>query len=394
NSLSHRMMDTVIRDIDIVASKSTGPQDKHNLYRNGQKIEKAYYVASNSNGVNHTGDGTESNPYSFEQLAAINCDDAIVSITTGDREITKREYRQLKGISNLAGHGSDIELTAGGNKVLVQDKDSVSISVEGGEKTTLLDSVKHKAVKVQKVSSVLRAYLRFKNNAARAEVERAEAAAKLQSLARMARAKAEFAKKKAVATKIKSIFRGNKTRAEARTEAAAAAKLQSLARMARAKAEFTKKKEAATKIKSVFRGHEAKAEFAKKKAAATKIQSIFRGCKVRVDEVERARPVDLKGMLNILRKNAASLGLDYLGNELHPILTALRAMINTDRTESLRRKTQKRFFDAIENRLGSMSAVKKLEMLKVIHYRYVPKTHQAEYNTRVAALRIKLKRAI
>ncbi|MDG1437290.1 MAG: hypothetical protein P8P83_05895, partial [Rickettsiaceae bacterium] len=226
NSLSHRMMDTVIRDIDIVASKSTGPQDKHNLYRNGQKIEKAYYVASNSNGANHTGDGTESNPYSYEQLATKDQNGSIVIETTGARAMTHSDKVQSDQIQNLVGQGADVELTAGGHKVVIQDQGGVSANVDGGETTTLLDSAKNSAVKAQKMHAIvtaarLDAVLRDKiakaaSAAARAEAERAAAAAKLQ---RMARAKAEFTKKKEAAATAKEV---------AKKEVAAATKIQSL----------------------------------------------------------------------------------------------------------------------------------------------------------------------
>lgn len=104
NSLNHRMMETIIRDVDIVTESNVEPTVRNNFYMNGKEIKNIYYVGSAD--VDYTGSGTKESPFSFEQLKNMNYDDAVIIVTLieeskGGREITRQDYMQMQEIPQI-----------------------------------------------------------------------------------------------------------------------------------------------------------------------------------------------------------------------------------------------------------------------------------------------------
>lgn len=103
SGLKHRMMETVIRDVDIVTESVSESPKTHNFYLGGKEIKKIYYVGSARGG--YSGNGTKESPMSLEQINSINCDDAIIVVTSidsnkGGTEISRHEYAKIKDIAN------------------------------------------------------------------------------------------------------------------------------------------------------------------------------------------------------------------------------------------------------------------------------------------------------
>jgi hypothetical protein len=120
--LSARMMDTVIRDVDIVTDVNRAAEEKSHFTMNGREVKKIYYVgAANSN---YKGDGTKDSPLSIDQLGAINLSDAMVVVTTidqnkGGKAITKNEYTLLHVLPQTI-TGKEVSLvSAGADKVVI-----------------------------------------------------------------------------------------------------------------------------------------------------------------------------------------------------------------------------------------------------------------------------------
>ena len=96
SSMRHRMMETVIRDVDIVTSNNVEPRVRSTLYTNDKPLENIYYVGGAND--NYAGIGTEESPYSFSQINEINCEKAAIVITLidptkgGTSTFTKQDY--------------------------------------------------------------------------------------------------------------------------------------------------------------------------------------------------------------------------------------------------------------------------------------------------------------
>ncbi|RYE05675.1 MAG: hypothetical protein EOP33_00145 [Rickettsiaceae bacterium] len=100
NGLKSRMMDTIIRDVDIVTQNQVAAKEKSNLVdANGRVIRKIIHVGAAD--ANYQGDGTQESPLSISQLASIDISDAIVVVTSikpseGGKNITAAEFRTLQ----------------------------------------------------------------------------------------------------------------------------------------------------------------------------------------------------------------------------------------------------------------------------------------------------------
>lgn len=136
--LNNRMMETVIRDVDIVTESVTEAQQRHNFFMNGKEVKHIYYVGEANQ--NYVGSGTKDSPLSIEQLKSMNIDDAIVVVTSidsskGGKQISAENYKQLQNLpqvvngkekTRLATKGEDeVALTITGNKVVTMVSDDV-----------------------------------------------------------------------------------------------------------------------------------------------------------------------------------------------------------------------------------------------------------------------------
>ena len=127
SGLRHRMMETVIRDVDIVTESVTETPTAHNFYMGGKEIKKIYYVGSAGGG--YSGDGTKENPMSLEQMNSINCDDAVIVVTSidpnkGGIAISRHDYEKIKKMPQVLNGKENVVLST-------TDADKVSITVNG-----------------------------------------------------------------------------------------------------------------------------------------------------------------------------------------------------------------------------------------------------------------------
>lgn len=127
NSLNHRMMETVIRDVDIVTESNVEAPIRSNFYMNGKEIKKIYYVGSA--GGNYSGSGTQDNPLSIEQLKNMNTDDAVIVLTSidankGGTAISRQDYAKIQEMPQVLNGKKDIMLSTNG-------ADAVTIKIDG-----------------------------------------------------------------------------------------------------------------------------------------------------------------------------------------------------------------------------------------------------------------------
>ncbi len=127
NSLNHRMMETVIRDVDIVTESNVEAPTRSNFYMNGKEIKKIYYVGSA--GGNYSGSGTSDSPLSFEQLKNMNCDEAVIVVTSieaskGGTAISRQDYMKMQAMPQVLNGKKDTILSTGG-------PDAVAIKIDG-----------------------------------------------------------------------------------------------------------------------------------------------------------------------------------------------------------------------------------------------------------------------
>lgn len=114
--LNHRMMETVVRDIDIVTNSTLKKELRHDLYnvKDNTKINKIYYVGSAIH--TYSGDGTKNNPLSFEQIKSIYCDNAMIVLTRinpshGGTNISRYDYEQIQHTPYILNNYHDIQLS-------------------------------------------------------------------------------------------------------------------------------------------------------------------------------------------------------------------------------------------------------------------------------------------
>ena len=127
NSLNHRMMETVIRDVDIVTESNVEAPVRSNFYMNGKEIKKIYYVGSASG--NYSGSGTSDSPLSFEQLKNMNYDEAVIVVTAidankGGTAMSRQDYMKMQAMPQVLNGKKDTILSTGG-------PDAVAIKIDG-----------------------------------------------------------------------------------------------------------------------------------------------------------------------------------------------------------------------------------------------------------------------
>ncbi|MDP5109979.1 MAG: hypothetical protein NWP47_01160, partial [Rickettsiaceae bacterium] len=144
SGLSHRMMETIIRDVDIVTESATEAPSIHNFYMNGKEIKKIYYVGSARSG--YSGDGTKENPMSLEQMASINPENAIIVVTSidtnkGGTAISRHDYAKLTKMPQVLNGKENVELSTSGQdkvSIIVNGKNGISISATDEKNTKIV----------------------------------------------------------------------------------------------------------------------------------------------------------------------------------------------------------------------------------------------------------------
>lgn len=144
SGLRHRMMETVIRDVDIVTESVTEAPTAHNFYMGGKEIKKIYYVGSASGG--YSGDGTKENPMSLEQMNSVNCDNAVIVVTSidpgkGGTAISRHDYAKIKEMPQVLNGKENVVLSTTG-----ADKVSIAVNGENGISITAADKQNTKII--------------------------------------------------------------------------------------------------------------------------------------------------------------------------------------------------------------------------------------------------------
>ncbi len=111
--LNNRMMDTVIRDVDIVTESHQELPKISPFAMNGKEINKIYYVGAARD--NYEGEGTQDNPLSIEQLNKTDINDAIIILVDIDRakggkRISTEDYNRLTELPQVVNGKSEMIL--------------------------------------------------------------------------------------------------------------------------------------------------------------------------------------------------------------------------------------------------------------------------------------------
>lgn len=115
NGLDCRMMETVIRDVDIITEDYQEAPTKIPLYMNNREIKHIYYVGSADNSYN--GSGLYNNPFSLEQLKNINTDDALIILvpidySKGGKNISENEYNLISSKPGFLNDKEEVVLSS------------------------------------------------------------------------------------------------------------------------------------------------------------------------------------------------------------------------------------------------------------------------------------------
>jgi hypothetical protein len=143
--LKSRMMDKVIRDVDIVTSKASAAPVISKFNHHGKEISHIYYVGAANN--NYQGDGTKEAPFSLEQLQSVNISDAMIVVTTidptqGGQAISEAECRELTSLPQVVNGKEAVKLsTVGTDKVEITIKDEHGITISGNHTAVEIYSI-------------------------------------------------------------------------------------------------------------------------------------------------------------------------------------------------------------------------------------------------------------
>ncbi len=136
--LKARMMDTVIRDVDIMTQSQKSPEQISSFMLNGHKINKIYYIGAAD--ANYVGDGTQAKPFSIEQFEKINSNDCLIIFvpinkTEGGRDATSQEFNRFRNKPQVVNGRGNLFLTSNSPdqvKLVVQANNGVIISGQEG----------------------------------------------------------------------------------------------------------------------------------------------------------------------------------------------------------------------------------------------------------------------
>ena len=184
NSLNHRMMETVIRDVDIVTESNVEAPVRSNFYMNGKEIKKIYYVGSA--GGNYSGSGTKDSPISFEQLKNMNCDEAVIVVTAidankGGTAMSRQDYMKMQAMPQVLNGKKDTILSTGGpDAVAIKIDGTQGISISSQEdkntsivvKGTLLPIATENSSVIHLLEPKIKEIVKTQIEAARVEVQR------------------------------------------------------------------------------------------------------------------------------------------------------------------------------------------------------------------------------
>jgi hypothetical protein len=130
-NLRSRMMETTVRDIDIVTQGAQDPDRVSNLFLGNRKIERMIHVGAAGDG--YIGDGTKEKPLSLGQLKDEDTDNAIIILTNigeseGGREITREEYDRMGALPNVVNGKGELNLTSSdAHNISIRDMEGIHI---------------------------------------------------------------------------------------------------------------------------------------------------------------------------------------------------------------------------------------------------------------------------
>lgn len=112
HSFRSRMMDTIIRDVDIVTASEKAADTVGSLVdsKTGKRIDQVVYVVNNDE--SYLGDGTKEKPYSFAQIESMNLESSIIIPTKGQKPLTQEQYNTLTANPLALTKGKEIALTS------------------------------------------------------------------------------------------------------------------------------------------------------------------------------------------------------------------------------------------------------------------------------------------
>lgn len=248
NGLDRRMMETVIRDVDIITEDYQETPTKTPLYMNNREIKHIYYVGSADSSYN--GSGLYNNPFSLEQLKNINTDDALIILvpidySKGGKNISQNEYNLISSKPGFLNDKEEVVLSSNvGVSLKIVKENGYSIKSEDVNVKVVLptntntlvtkDSVNiiQTQIQHQEAQRVRREELNQQLNGFRELFEQAEEQLLEEQRGRREELnqqpdgigdlfaevenhdQVEEERKLAAATKIQALFRGKKARAE------------------------------------------------------------------------------------------------------------------------------------------------------------------------------------
>ena len=144
SQLKSRMMDTIIRDVDIVTETAKSARQISEFWtKEGRRIKNVYYVGGAGGG--YKGTGTKDDPLSVGQLEAVDLSEAIVVVTTidatkGGQDLTRDDYRTLQARPEVvSGSGKGVRLVAKGSEVVDTVEVAITHNSQSGMSVAVVD---------------------------------------------------------------------------------------------------------------------------------------------------------------------------------------------------------------------------------------------------------------
>ena len=140
SQLKSRMMDTIIRDVDIVTESAKSARMINDFWtKDGRKVKNVYYVGGA--GGDYKGSGTKDNPLSLEQLQNVDLSEAIVVVTAieaskGGQDLSREDYRRLQAMPEVVS-GKEVKLVAKGSETV----DVVEVAIKHNSQSGMVVEV-------------------------------------------------------------------------------------------------------------------------------------------------------------------------------------------------------------------------------------------------------------
>lgn len=144
SQLKSRMMDTIIRDVDIVTETAKSARQISEFWtKEGRRVKNVYYVGGAGGG--YKGTGTKDSPLSLEQLGSVDLSEAIVVVTAidaakGGQDLTREDCNKLQAMPEVVS-GKEVKLVARGSEAV----DTIEVAIKhnsqsGGMVVEVVDS--------------------------------------------------------------------------------------------------------------------------------------------------------------------------------------------------------------------------------------------------------------